>query len=168
MTSTIDSDVLLYAQIDSRLVRDLLSRYELETHLVNDLKSIPGSFWGEQEAGLIANRLYLRNDTPLHSILHEACHYICMDSQRRAELDTDAGSDNDEENAVCYLQILLADEITGLGRERILSDMDAWGYSFRLGSAAAWFQNDARETRDWLEGHGIINRFNQPQKRKRN
>ena len=41
-------------------------------------------------AGLIGSRLFVRDDTPVHSLLHEGCHYICMDSARRARLDTDA------------------------------------------------------------------------------
>ena len=77
--------------------------------------TIPGSYWGESEAGLIGNRIYFRPDTPLHSVLHEACHFICMDDARRTQLERDAGGDYDEENAVCYLQILLADELAGIG-----------------------------------------------------
>ena len=53
----------------------------------------------------------MRDDTPVHSALHEACHYICMDKQRRNDLDTDAGGGYEEENGVCYLQILLADHL---------------------------------------------------------
>ncbi len=56
----------------------------------------------------------------------------------------------DEESAVCYLQVLLADELPGVGRARLMDDMDAWGYSFRLGSTRAWFETDAEETRQWL------------------
>ena len=117
---------------------------------------IPGSFWGESEAGLLADRVLARADTPLHSVLHEACHYVCMSEDRRCGLDTDAGGDYDEENAVCYLQILLADQLDGVGRARLMSDMDAWGYSFRLGSARAWFEGDAEDARDWLQHHGVI------------
>jgi len=29
--------------------------------------------------------------------------------------------------------------------------MDAWGYSFRLGSARAWFENDAEDAIGWLK-----------------
>ena len=68
-------------------------------------------------------------------LLHEACHYICMAPERRAGFDRDAGGDDLEESAVCYLQVLLADELPGVGRERLCADMDAWGYSFRLGNA---------------------------------
>ena len=72
---------------------------------------------------------------------------------RRRLLDTNAGSDEAEENAVCYLQILLADEIDSLGRERMFSDMDSWGYSFRLGSSRAWFEEDAEDALGWLITH---------------
>ena len=35
-------------------------------------------------------------------------------------------------------------------------DMDAWGYTFRLGSAQAWFEQDADDARRWLLAHRII------------
>lgn len=141
---------------DTTAMRQLLSRYGLEIRQAADEQQIEGSFWGDEEAGLLGNQLVLRSDTPLHSILHEACHYICMDQSRRDGLDTDAGGDYDEENAVCYLQILLADEIPQFGRDRMMKDMDAWGYSFRLGSARAWFEQDAEDAREWLLKHGLI------------
>lgn len=134
----------------------LLSAFDMQLIDVPRGEAIPGSFWGDDEAGLIGNRLYARPDTPFHSILHEACHYICMDDARKAELDTNAGGDYDEENAVCYLQILLAERIPGFGRERAMQDMDRWGYSFRLGSARAWFEQDAEDAREWLERRGLL------------
>ena len=100
--------------------------------------------------------LYARADTPIHSILHEACHWICMPPERRAALHTDARGDDLEECAVNYLQVLLADELPGYSRARIFSDMDAWGYSFRLGSARAWFERDAEDARAWLRHRGLL------------
>jgi hypothetical protein len=105
---------------------------------------------------LKGNTLFARHDTPLHSILHETAHYICMTPERRAGLDRDAGGDDAEESAVCYLQLLLADALAGVGRERQFADLDAWGYSFRLGSSRAWFERDAGDARLWLQQHGII------------
>lgn len=124
-------------------------------HLEGQAK-IPGSYWGDEEAGLIGNRLMARDDTPVHSVLHEACHYLCMDTGRREILHTNAGGDYDEENAVCYLQVLLSDEIEDMGRERMFADMDRWGYSFRLGSAKRWFEQDADDARQWLLGRGYL------------
>lgn len=141
---------------------DLLRRFGLTLALLPDNAPITGSFWGESEAGLVGDRLYARVDTPVHSILHEACHYICMSPSRRAGLNTDAGGDYAEENAVCYLQILLADHIPGLGQQRLMRDMDAWGYSFRLGSAPAWFAGDAEDARDWLRYYGLIDEAGMP------
>jgi hypothetical protein len=99
----------------------------------------------------------VRRDTPVHSTLHEAAHSLCMGEERREALYRDAGGDFDEENAACYLQILLAEEIPAMGRDRMLADMDAWGYTFRLGSARRWFEEDAADARAWLLGHGLIN-----------
>ena len=100
--------------------------------------------------------VYARNDTPVHSVLHEACHVICMDSGRRAHLNTDAKGDADEENGVCYLSVCLSEKIPGFGREQMFTDMDTWGYTFRLGSAKAWFEHDADDARTWLTEAGLL------------
>lgn len=154
--------VLTLADGHEDAARALLGRYGLELRLVPGAAPIPGSWWGEREAGLRDTALYARPETPLHSVLHETCHFACMTSARRAALDTDAGGDYDEETAVCYLQVLLADELPGLGRARMLADMDAWGYTFRLGSAGAWFAQDAADARAWLLGHGLIDPRDRP------
>jgi len=41
-------------------------------------------------------------------------------------LDTDGRRDHAEENAVCYLQIILAQSLPNVGRERMCRDMDEW------------------------------------------
>ncbi len=148
--------MLLVNGIDRLDLELLLDRYGLELTLVAPGEVIPGSFWGEREAGLMGAKLYARLDTPVHSVLHESAHFICMTPERRAGLDTDAGGDDAEENAVCYLQILLAASLPQVGRERMCRDMDAWGYSFRLGSAAAWFAEDAADAREWLIRRQLI------------
>ena len=130
--------------------------------MLPDGSDIPGSHWGAPEAGLVADQLLVRADTPVHSALHEACHYVCMDGARRAALHTDAGGSAIEESGVCYLQILLADHVPGMGRARMFADMDAWGYSFRLGSSAAWFDHDAEDARAWLLDHYLITPQGQP------
>lgn len=160
--STDGIEVSRFIDSDSASLIRLLARFSLELELTEKGSDIRGSFWGDEEAGLIGNILVARGDTPLHSILHEACHFICMHPARRAALDTNAGGDYDEENAVCYLQILLADEIPGFGRETMLHDMDAWGYTFRLGSARAWFEEDAEDARQWLLSEGLITAEGQP------
>ena len=157
-----ENQVLSLADIDCDALERLLDRYRIKLEYVRQGGRIPGSFWGESEAGLLADRVLARADTPLHSVLHEACHYVCMSEDRRCGLDTDAGGDYDEENAVCYLQILLADYLPGVGRRRLMQDMDAWGYSFRLGSARAWFSGDAADARAWLRVHELINEAEDP------
>jgi hypothetical protein len=134
----------------------LLAGYGLELVTVVDGADIPGSYWGAPEAGLLEYRVYVRGDTPVHSALHEACHSLCMDSRRRAALDTDAGGDDLEECGVCYLQILLAERLPGVGSARLCADMDAWGYSFRVGSTAAWLEQDAEDARRWLQEHDLL------------
>jgi len=150
------TQILLLNDVNLDELSTLLLKYKLTLNL-NDLnKDIPGSFWGDSEAGLIANKLHTRLDTPVHSALHESCHFICMDQQRRLALDTNAGGTADEENAVCYLQILLSDQLSFIHRKRMMQDMDSWGYSFRLGSTEAWFTSDAEDARQWLLKHELI------------
>ena len=150
--------MITLGSIDRLALATLLARFGMQLTLMAPQEEIPGSYWGESEAGLRGDRLYARLDTPLHSALHEASHYVCMTPERRAGLDRDAGGTDLEESAVCYLQIVLADAIPGIGRERLMSDMDAWGYSFRLGSTRAWFASDAEDARAWLNDQGILDR----------
>ena len=149
-------DVLTLGDLSPQTLGALLARYGLKLVRVDGSCAIPGSYWGEREAGLVEDQLFARPDTPLHSILHEACHYICMSPLRRQALNTNAGGDYNEENAVCYMQVLLADELAEVGRERMFLDMDRWGYTFRLGSAKRWFHSDAGEVAQWLVSENLI------------
>jgi hypothetical protein len=150
------NSVLKLSAYSPELIADMLRRFGLTLVITPDQDSIPGSYWGDPEAGLVGSTLMARSDTPVHSILHEACHFICMDYTRRAMLHTDASGDYAEEDAVCYLQIMLAGELPGVGRERMFADMDAWGYSFRLGTARLWFEQDAEDAVQWLLQHGLV------------
>ncbi|MEP6882167.1 MAG: hypothetical protein ABI866_09250 [Dokdonella sp.] len=134
----------------------MLQAHQLSLEWVDDDKAIPGSFWGEPEAGLIGSTVFVRRDTPVHSALHEACHLIVMSPERRACVHTNATDSIAEEDAACYLQIILADGLPGVGRDRLMADMDAWGYTFRLGSTRAWFDEDASDARQWLQQQALI------------
>ena len=134
----------------------MLSRYDIDLVRQEPEVAINGSYWGDSEAGIIGRTVYVRADTPIHSLLHETSHLICMTEDRRSSLDRDAGGDDLEESAVCYLQILLADHILGVGRDRLMLDMDAWGYSFRLGNTRAWFESDAEDAAEFLMNHGLM------------
>lgn len=154
--------VLLCNEINLDHLHSLLARYNIVVKKVSHEETIPGSFWQPPEAGLVGNTLYVRDDTPVHSAMHEACHYICMDQHRRQNLDTDAGGGYEEENGVCYLQVLLSEHIAEMGRARMFSDMDEWGYSFRLGSSRAWFEQDAEDAVEWLQQHGLVDNDTRP------
>lgn len=154
--STGDADVLTLAHAGFAEARALLARHGLELVEVADGEPIPGSYWGAPEAGVIAQRVHARADTPVHSLLHEACHLIVAPVERRPSIHTDASDSQAEEDATCYLQILLADALPGVGRARLMQDMDAWGYSFRLGSTRAWFERDAEDARAWLQLRGLL------------
>jgi hypothetical protein len=148
--------VLRLRDVEHGAITTLLARFGLRLELVASGALIPGSFWGDDEAGLIGACLYARADTPVHSILHEASHWVTCTQVRRSTLHTDAADNQDEENATCYLQLLLSDFVPGFGMARAFQDMDSWGYSFRLGSAARWFANDAMAERAWLAHFELI------------
>ena len=154
--------VLRLADIDATAVESLLARYSLALQHVADGAPIPGSYWGDEEAGIIGHTVYARGDTPVHSLLHEACHLIVLPPERRAAVHTDATDSIEEEDATCYLQIVLADELPDVGRLRLMADMDAWGYSFRLGSTRAWFEQDAENARRWLLERGLLTQEGKP------
>jgi len=148
--------MLTVAEIEWTSAVTLLARHGLALERVADGVPIPGSFWGEPEAGVIGEKVYARGDTPVHSLLHEACHLIVAAPERRAHIHTDASDSQAEEDACCYLQIVLADALPGAGSARLMEDMDAWGYTFRLGSARAWFEHDAEDARAWLVQRGLL------------
>ena len=154
--------VVAFADLDRREIHELVSSYGARLVELAPHEAIPGSYWGDREAGLIGDVVYVRADTPAHSLLHELCHYVCMDEVLRAALETDAGGNDDEESAVCYLQVLLARRLRNFGAERCLCDMDAWGYSFREGSARAWFDGDGAFAREWLLERGLIDAREEP------
>ena len=153
---TTSSDVLRLKDIAFADVAALLARFDLQLERVADNTPIPGSYWGEPEAGLVGNTVYARGDTPIHSLLHEAAHLIVLPPDRRVAVHTDATDSVEEEDAVCVLQALLGDVLPGVGHERVFADMDAWGYTFRLGSARAYFEHDADAAWQWLATRGFI------------
>lgn len=161
MSTSAEPVVTPLSDIGIEPLRALLREYGLRVELVAQGAAIPGSYWGEPEAGLVGDVLHVRMDTPVHSALHEGCHYICMDEARRAGLHTDAGGTDTEENAVCYLQALLAPRLPGYSCAQLFADMDAWGYNFILGSAQAWFAGDAEDAQAWLRRAGLIDDRNE-------
>lgn len=116
--------MVCFGKIDTKSIYPVLNHYGLALHQVAKRSEIPYSFWGSPEAGRRKNQLYVCFDTPVHSILHETCHFICMPKMRRFLDNIDAAGDIMEENSTCYLQILLSDHIEGFHRTLHMADMD--------------------------------------------
>ncbi|MGE7138556.1 hypothetical protein ACQKIE_13105 [Luteibacter sp. NPDC031894] len=148
--------VMRVGEIGFDAPRALLARHGLALVAVEDGMAIPGSFWGDSEAGIIGTTVYARADTPVHSLLHEACHLLVLPEERRALVHTDATDSIEEEDATCYLQIVLAEQLPGVGSSRLMEDMDRWGYTYRLGSTRAWFEQDASEAQAFLRRRGLL------------
>ena len=60
---------------------ELFGQYRLRVNRVASGDDIPGSYWGDSEAGLVGDTLFARDDTPVHSVLHEGCHFVDLVSQ---------------------------------------------------------------------------------------
>lgn len=155
-----EPDVLRIRDVGWECLESLLHPAGLRIERVANGEAIPGSHWGDEEAGLIRHSLYCRPDTPVHSALHEAGHWLLMSEERRQALHTDAKGTAVEEMAVCYLQVLMGDLIPAMGWQRMCRDMDRWGYSFRLGNTLAWLRDDADDalaclTQKLSHAHGI-------------
>ncbi|MGI9263023.1 MAG: hypothetical protein ACR2QR_13345 [Woeseiaceae bacterium] len=157
-----DQAVMTVGDISAEAIVSLLDRFDIHVTRVADNTPITGSFWGDPEAGIIGRQVFVRRDTPVHSLLHEVCHIVCMTPERRDKLNCDAGGDDIEEAAVCYLQIVLADFLPGVGRERLMQDMDAWGYSFRLGTTKSWLTADADDAQAWLRRERLLDSADVP------
>lgn len=155
---TPEPQVVPVSALEFAALRAVFEPRGLRLQRMADGAAIPGSYWGAPEAGLIGDTLFLRGDTPVHSVLHEASHWLCMDAGRRAGLHTDAGGSDVEEHAVCYLECRLADRLAGYSQAQCFADMDAWGYTFILGSARAWFERDSQDAQAWLHARGLIER----------
>ncbi|HEY9720917.1 MAG TPA: hypothetical protein V6D47_02825, partial [Oscillatoriaceae cyanobacterium] len=72
-TPATPAPVLRLADIGDAAPAALLARHGLALQRVADGEPIPGSYWGDEEAGIIGSTVYARADTPVHSLLHEAC-----------------------------------------------------------------------------------------------
>ncbi|MEM7253349.1 MAG: hypothetical protein AAF493_18180 [Pseudomonadota bacterium] len=151
-----NKSIVTVQDVGARAIASVFERFDLPVRTVGAGCPIPGTYWGAPEAGLRDQHLHIRPDTPVHSALHEGTHFVCMTPARRRTLDTDAGGDALEECAVCFLSILLAEYVVGYSKSTMFSDMDGWGYSFRLGSARSWFVADAGDARAWLERYQLI------------
>lgn len=150
MAIAVADKVLTVADVELAELASILGDYKLELVIQGNREPITGS------------AVYVRGDTPVHSLLHECCHVVCMTRDRREQLDRDAGGDDLEEAGVCFLQVVLADRIGAVGRERLMRDMDTWGYSFRLGSTQKWFEQDAGDARQFLINHGLLTERDEP------
>jgi hypothetical protein len=148
--------ILRMRDIARQRVTELLDRFNIDATWLADDAAIDGSFWGAPEAGIVGTRVFVRPDTPVHSFLHETCHIICMTPGIRNRHAGNAESDDLEEAAVCYLQLGLAEALPGVGGDRMMQDMDDWGYSFRLGTTRNWFEADADDAKEWLLQYGLI------------
>ena len=60
------ADVLRVNGTNRAALGTLLARYGLKLRFIAPEEGIPGSSWRESEAGLVADGLYARLDTPAH------------------------------------------------------------------------------------------------------
>ena len=101
MTAPDPSTVLRLDDISVADAAALLARYDLVLEQVPAGAPIPGSYWGEPEAGIIGSTVYVRGDTPVHSMLHEACHLIVLPPPTRCPRRTPPATCRSSSPASC-------------------------------------------------------------------
>ncbi len=75
------STVLKLSEIDHIKLARLPARYNLELIVVDNEEKIPGSFWGDSEAGLVSNKLYARLDTNAEDALNWLKYQLLLTDQ---------------------------------------------------------------------------------------
>ena len=85
--------MLLISDLSLNSIAALLGKFKLSVDLMPDDATINGSYWGEPEAGIVGNRVLVRRDTPVHSLLHETCHIVCMTPERRQRFKGDGNAE---------------------------------------------------------------------------
>ncbi len=60
--------VLAVPDVPLASIEALLARYDLTLQLQADNEAITGSFWGDSEAGIVGQTVFVRNDTSVHSL----------------------------------------------------------------------------------------------------
>ena len=78
--------VLVVSDIAPDTLTQLLDRYGLTLVILDDDASITGSFWGDSEAGIVGRQVFVRRDTPIHSLLHEVLSLIHISEPTRLDL----------------------------------------------------------------------------------
>jgi hypothetical protein len=144
------ASVLTLADIHFDDAAALLHRFGLRCSASPTAHRFPAATGANRGRDHRQRTVYARSDTPVHSLLHEACHLIVLPPERRAPC-TPTPPIRSRGRRGLLLQGLLADALPGVGSDRVLADMDAWGYTFRLGSARAWFEHDADDAWAWLQ-----------------
>ena len=75
-TPEVQTGVLRVGDVEYAAIDNLANRYGLTVKSIADGETITGSFWGEPEAGIKGLSVFVRSDTPIHSMLHEISHII--------------------------------------------------------------------------------------------
>ncbi len=88
--------------------------------MLAQMKTYRIAFGVIQRQGESANIYIYVETTPLHSILHEASHYIRIQAHQRSLTQVDAKGTAMEENSTCYLQLVLSDLL------RAIVDRSIW------------------------------------------
>ena len=106
---------------------------------------------------MIGATVYARADTPVHSLLHEAGHLIVLPPERRAARAYRRHRfGRRRRRGLRAAGRCSATRCRASAATRVLADMDAWGYTFRLGSARAYVEHDAADAWRWLREHGLV------------
>ena len=136
-------------------VAALLARYGLAARARRRRRADPRQLLGRTRSRPDRPRVHARDDTPVHSLLHEAAHLIVLPPERarRAYRRHRFGRGRRRRLRAA----VAARRRPARRRPRaLMADMDAWGYTFRLGSARAYFERDAEDAGPGCSARGLV------------
>src|SRR5690625_8003398 len=97
--SVAEQSVLRLDELPPGAAENLLQRYGLNLQTVAEGQPIPGTFWGEPEAGIIGGTVAARPDTAGQSLPHEAGHPPARTPVRRPHIPTGPRRDQPNHHA---------------------------------------------------------------------
>lgn len=142
--------VLCLVELGEVLVVVLFVCFDLWFECVVDGELIFGSFWGDEEVGIIGIIVYVCGDMLVYLLLYEVCYLIVLLLECCVVVYIDVIDLIEEEDVICYLQIVLVDVFLGVGCDWLMVDMDVWGYLFWFGLICVWFEQDVENVCQFL------------------
>jgi len=138
-----------------------LDRYGLSLHLVAPDEVIPARI-GASARRADGIQIFARLDTAGAFGAARGRPFYLHDAGTARRLGYRCRRRSCGRECVCYLQIILAQSLPNVGRERMCRDMDEWAIRSGWEAPRSGSIQDAEDARDWLMRHGVLDSQSRP------